>query len=381
MKLPAHVTYCLESNFMTFDLKSHVKTLSAIAAPSGHEAPAREAIRAAWTPYVDSFEVDGLGSLIALKRGSPAAGSPRRRVMLAAHMDEIALMVAEVREGFIRTLPLGGIDYRPLLTQPVLVHGQRPLKGVFAAASTHVALPRDKYLDAEDMWIDVGLPAAEVATLVRVGDLITFDVTPFELKGDRVAGKSLDNRASVAAVTFCLDQLARRTHEWDVVAVATVQEEVGLHGAMTAAHHVAPDLAIAIDATFGSQRGTDDDEAFDLGDGPTIGVGPNFHPRLVKALRGVAEELELDVQIEGLHADSGTDAWAIQVSREGVPTGLISIPIRNMHTPLEVVDLRDVTLAGRLLAEFIARLDAGFLDSIAWSGLNNSPDTAKGSPA
>jgi endoglucanase len=185
----------------------------------------------------------------------------------------------------------------------------------------------------------------------------------------------------VAAVTYCLDQLARRTHEWDVVAVATVQEEVGLHGAMTAAHRVAPDLAIAIDTTFGAQRGTGDDESFELGDGPTIGVGPNFHPRLVKALRAVADELELDVQIEGVHGDSGTDAWAIQVSREGVPTVLLSIPIRNMHTPLEVVDLRDVTLTGRLMAEFIARLDAAFLDSIAWGELKPSSAPAKGNPA
>lgn len=349
---------------MLFDLKSHLKQLSEIAAPSGHEAPVREAIRAAWTGLVDEFHTDGLGSLIAIRRGT--GPEPRRKIMLCAHMDEIGLIASEICGAFIHTEMLGGVDYRVLLNQPVIVHGRRALKGMFGAAPPHMALDRKKYPGANELWVDVGLPAEEVSQLVRVGDLITFDSPFFDLKGERVCGKSLDNRASVAALTLCLDELSRRAHAWDVFAVASVQEEVGSHGAITAAFQIQPDLAVAIDGTFGTQRGVDDDEGYALGGGPTISRGPNFHPRLVQVCRDLAKELDIKLQVEVLPGHSGTDAWLIQVSREGVPVLLLGIPLRNMHTPVEVLDLRDVSRTGRLLAAFVASLKPGFLDEIAW---------------
>lgn len=349
---------------MPFDLKDHLKTLSAAPAPSGHEGPVRKIIRDVWSTWVDEVSTDGLGSLIAVKRGT--GPEPRRKVMLCAHMDEIGLIVAEVRDGFIRTATLGGIDYRPLLMQPVLVHGRRVLKGLFGAAPPHMSRSRDTYPEARDLWIDVGLPAGEVADLVRVGDIITFDAPAAELQGERIAAKSLDNRVSVAAISLILDELSRRSHAWDVVAVAATQEEVGSYGAITAAHRVQPDIAIAIDGSYGAQRGVNEDESFALGDGPTIGRGPNFHPLLEDVLHEVASDLELDVQTEAISGNSLTDAWELQVSREGIPTALIGIPMRNMHTPSEVVDLRDITRAARLLAEFIARLTPNFLDEITW---------------
>lgn len=349
---------------MPLNLKDHLQQLSETPAPSGHEGPARDVIQAAWAPLVDAFEGDGLGNLIALKRGTGPA--PRRRVMLCAHMDEIGMLVAEVRDGFLRTEPLGGTDYRALLTQPVLVHGRRTLPGVFGAAPPHMSRDRTKYPPADELWIDVGLPADEVSALVRLGDLVTFDAPFVALRGERVAGKSFDNRASVAAVTVCLDELTRRAHGWDVVAVAAVQEEVNLAGAAIAAYQLQPDLAIAIDTTFAAQHGVNDDEGYALGDGPTLGRGPNFHPGLFKALRELAKEQEIKLQIEILPGNSGTDAWAIQVSRAGVPTALLSIPVRNMHTPSEVLDLRDVSRVGRLMAAFIETLADDTLDEIGW---------------
>ncbi|WP_119065160.1 M20/M25/M40 family metallo-hydrolase [Aggregatilinea lenta] len=348
---------------MPLELKSFVKQLSEIPAPSGHEAPARTAIRAAWAGLVDRFETDGLGSLIAVKHGT--GDDPRRRIMLCAHMDEIGLIAAEINDGFIRADKLGGIDTRVLLSQPVLVHGRRVLQGVFGAAPPHMARSRKTYPELADLWIDVGLPADEVAALVRVGDIITFDAPATDLKGRRIAGKSLDNRASIAALTLCLDELSRRAHRWDVVAVASVQEEVHLLGAMTSAYRVAPDLAIAIDTTFGMQPGVGDDEGFALGGGPTLGLGPNFHPRLFDGLRKTARTHEIKLQTEVLPSNSGTDAWMIQVSRTGVPTALLSIPIRNMHTPSEVVDLRDIERTGRLMAAFITEIGPDFLDEIS----------------
>lgn len=358
---------------MSLNLKEHLQQLSETPAPSGHEAPVRAAIQAVWAPLVDAFESDGLGNVIALKHGS--GPEPRRRIMLCAHMDEIGMIVADICDGFIRTLPLGGIDYRVLLMQPVLVHGRKTLPGVFGAAPPHMSRERGKYPTHNEMWIDVGLPADEVAAQVRLGDLVTFDAPFVALRGERVTGKSFDNRASVAAVTVCLDELTRHAHSWDVVAVAAVQEETNLGGAAVAAYQLQPDLAIAIDTTFGAQHNVSDDDGWALGDGPTIGRGPNFHPGLFKALRDLAKEQEIKVQVEILPGNSGTDAWSIQVSRAGVPTALISIPIRNMHTPSEVVDLRDVSRAGRLMAAFIETLADDTLDQIGWRLPSNSDDS------
>jgi tetrahedral aminopeptidase len=197
-------------------------------------------------------------------------------------------------------------------------------------------------------------------------DIITFDAPPVDLKGDRFAAKSLDNRASVAAVTLCLYELSYRAQCWDVVAVASAQEETFGNGAAGAAYQVAPDIAIVIDGTYGAQRGVSEDESFRLGDGPTISRGPNSHPKLVRAMRDCAAEQEIALHVEPLPGHTGTDAWAIQVSRTGVPTMLISIPMRNMHSPSEVVDLRDIRRTGRLLAAFVAGLEPDFMDSLAY---------------
>jgi endoglucanase len=146
-----------------------------------------------------------------------------------------------------------------------------------------------------------------------------------------------------------------------VYAVATVQEEVGLKGAITSAYGVAPDLAVALDVTFGKQYNDTDPGVFELDKGPTIGVGPNLHPQVVALLKQAATEQEIPVEIEPLPGSSGTDAWAIQVAREGIACGLISIPVRYMHQPVELVATRDVERAGRLLSEFVARLEADWM--------------------
>lgn len=347
------------------DLKTHLKDLCAAPGIAGHEASVRATIEAAWADYVDTFETDGLGSLIALRRG--AGPEPRRRVMICTHMDAIGLMVADICDGFILTTSLGGVDYRVLLAQPVIVHGRRDLPGVVGAAPPHMSLDRNKYPGKSELWVDVGLPAADVAELVRVGDVISFDAPLIELRNGRVAARALDNRASVAALTLCLDELIYRRHDWDVYAVASAQEETSGSGAQTAAFRIEPDIALVVDGTFGDQRGVDDDSGFELGEGPTIGLGPNFHPGLRRALEKRAKAEDVPFERELMTRNSGTDAWTIQVTRAGVPSALLSIPMRNMHSPVETVDLRDIRLTARLMAAFITHLDEAFMDDIAWS--------------
>jgi tetrahedral aminopeptidase len=350
------------------DVKQHLKSLVEAHAPSGHEAPVREIIREAWQPLTDDMQQDKLGSLIGIKRATIQTGQPARRIMLAAHMDEIGMMVRDIVDGFIYVHRISGVDHRVMLSQPVMVHGRRPLPGIVASTPTHLTTEdmRKKYPTFDDLIIDVGLPAEEVNQLVRIGDLITPDVPLLELQGRKVAAKAMDDRACVAIVTVCLDALQGMQHRWDVYAAATVQEETGLYGAKTAAYFIKPDVAIALDVGFAKQPGVDADSSGEIGGGPLLGIGANFHIKLCDKIRDVAKYHEIKLQDDPIPGASGTDAWAIQVSQEGVPTALLSLPLRNMHSPVETADLKDIERTGRLLAHFIASLDTDFLAAIDW---------------
>ncbi|PJF22097.1 MAG: aminopeptidase [Phototrophicales bacterium] len=352
------------------DLKKHLKRLVEAHAPSGHEAPLRQILREEWAELVDDMQQDGLGSLIGIKHATRPLNEPRK-IMLAAHMDEIGMMVRDIVDGFIFVHRISGVDNRVMLAQPVIVHGKRPLKGIVATTPPHLLnkSEQEKYPTFDDLVIDLGLPAQDVAELVQLGDLITPDVPMIELQGKRVAAKAFDDRACVAAITVCLDTLQTMNHQWDVYATATVQEETGLYGAKTAAYHINPDIAIALDVTFAEQPGVSNDDGRELGGGPVMGIGPNFHIKLSEKLKDVAKYHEIKLQYDALPGRSGTDAWSIQVSRGGVPTLLLSIPLRNMHSPVETLDLTDIERAGRLLAHFIASLDADFLAAIDWDDL------------
>jgi len=239
-----------------YDPKDHLKRLVETHAPSGYEAPVAALLREEWAGLVDEFDSDGLGSLIGIKRGTRASEN-RRKIMLAAHMDEIGLMVRQIEDGFIYVHRVSGIDPRVMLAQPVLVHGERALPGVVATMPPHMltAAERQQFKPIDELVVDVGLPAEEVERLVRIGDLVTVEGPMIDLKGRQVASKAMDDRCCVAVMTTCLERLRKMNHSWDVMAVATVQEEVGLRGAATAANHIEPDCAIALDVGFAEQPG------------------------------------------------------------------------------------------------------------------------------
>ena len=352
------------------NIKEHLKALTEAHAPSGHEAPIRAILREAWQGYVDEFQTDKLGSLIGIKYATNPQNPPRK-IMLAAHMDEIGMMVGGVVDGFIRIHRISGVDNRVLPAQSVIVHGKQPLRGLVATKPPHLLTEADRknYAGFEELLIDVGLPPEQVNELVTIGDLITMDAPLYELNGKRLAGKAMDDRGCVAIVTYALDMLAGMAHAWDVYAVATVQEETGLYGARTAAQMIRPDVVIALDVCFAEQPGVDADDATEMGGGPAIGMGANFHEKLRLALRDVGKQYEIKYQDEAIPAASGTDAWATQVANEGIPSALLSLPLRNMHSPVETIDLTDIERTGRLLALFIAGLPADFLATIAWDEL------------
>ncbi len=348
------------------DILPFLKSLISAPGLSAYEGPVAQLIEEKWAPLVDEMSTSRIGSLHGLKKG--LGKPPRPSIMIATHMDAIGLMVTKIEDGYLHLEEIGGIDVRILPGTPVMVYGKHDLPGVIVMPPLKT-LPvdaRENAIGLRHLLVDTGLLPSQVSRLVRIGDLVSFSTPAVDLSGDVVSGHSLDNRASVAALTICLEELQTKSHLWDVWAVATVQEEETLGGAATSAFHLNPDLAVAVDVTFAKGPGSDTWETFPLGKGPTLGWGANLHPYLYKKLKELADKLEIPVSMDITPTHSGTDAYSIQVAREGIPTMVIGIPLRYMHTPVEVVAVKDIQRAGRLLAEFIAGLELDFVSKISW---------------
>jgi putative aminopeptidase FrvX len=353
------------------DILPFLKTMLAAPGLSAYESPAMQIIRDKWKPLVDEVSLSRLGSLHALKLGT--GKPPRPSIMIATHMDAIGMMVTSNKDGFLHMTNVGGVDARVLPGTQVIVHATgsnktQDLPGVVVQPPMK-QLPHsvgDGPVPLDQLLVDVGLLPGQVAQRVRVGDLVSYATEPTELAGDAISGHSLDNRASVAALTVALEELQSKTHVWDVWAAATSQEEVTLGGAFTSAFEVHPDLAVAVDVTHAKGPGATDWLTHPLGKGPCLGFGPNIHPYLFKEFSELADRLEIPHETEVMPRMSGTDAYAMQVSAEGIPTMVVSIPLRYMHTPVEVVVIKDIHRTGRLLAEFVAGLEPDFMSRISW---------------
>jgi putative aminopeptidase FrvX len=343
-----------------------IKRLSLAVGVTGYTGPQaiHHAITAEMSPYVDRVDRDRMGSVVGFKPGQQTSeGAARRKIMLAAHLDEIGAVVTQIDRGFLRFTQVGGLDDRVLMGQEVIVHAQRDLPGIIGSIPPHLLPPgqSNDTVDQAHMHVDVGLPARQVEQLVRVGNLVSFARSPAELLNGLLSAKAMDNRSSIAAMIVCLQELQKLRHQWDVYAVATANEEAGQYvGATTQAYTIRPDVAIAIDVTFADVEEIE----VKLDAGPVIGLGPSNHPVVRQRLIKICEDLELKYQSEVMPSGAGTDAYAIEISREGVPTILISIPSRYMHSPVEVIQPKDVERTGRLLAHFIAGLDEPFVDSL-----------------
>jgi putative aminopeptidase FrvX len=330
------------------------------AAPSGHEAPAAAVWREEASFAALSF--DGLGSSIA------RLGDASPLLAVVGHIDEIGLVVTHVDEkGFLWFAPIGGWDPQVLVGQRVAVRGRKGVvPGVIGRKPIHLleAEQRKKAVELKRMHIDVGAAdREEAAELVRVGDPVTIAAEPLRLAGERLAARAMDNRLGAYVALEAL----RRCHERgslgaSFAAVAAVQEEIGLYGARTSAFEVRPDLALAVDVTHATDApGVEEKEigSHPLGSGPAIGRGSTLSPKVFELLVETAEEAGIEHTILASGRGTSTDADAIQISRSGIPTGLVSIPLRYMHSPVELVDLGDVEAAVELIAAFASRLEDG----------------------
>jgi endoglucanase len=276
------------------------------------------------------------------------------------------MMVAGLEGEFLTLTPVGSVDPRVLPSQNVIVHGRETLRGVVVPLPLSFRANPKEAVTFEDLRVDVGLTAKRLAQLVQPGDLVSFASEPLALNGGALSGHSLDNRASVAALTLALEELQLVRHDWDVWFAATTQEETTYAGGATSAFALRPDLAVIVDVTFGEDGGGKNYQTFPLGGGPTLGVGPTIHPYLLNMFKDIAAAAKIPFAIEPMPKESFTETDSIQLVRAGIPTAIISIPLRYMHTPVEVVSLADIERVGKLLAEFAAMLKHGFLDQVTW---------------
>jgi putative aminopeptidase FrvX len=323
-----------------------LEKLSNACGVAGREEEVQALMKELLKPNVDEVKEDKLGNMIGIKKGKK--DSPK--VMLAAHMDEIGLMVKNItKEGFIHFTKIGGIDDRILTSQKVLVHTNKgPITGVIGSKPPHILKEEEKkkVIEADKLFIDVGATGKEEAQKmgVRIGDPISFDIKFARVGKDAVVGKAFDDRVGCAALIETLRKL--RKVDCTVYAVGTIQEEVGLRGATVAAFQLRPDVGVALDVTVaGDVPGVEEVEApIKMRKGPSLTVtdyGLITHPKVLKWLINTAEESKVPYQLEtGLSGT--TDAARIALSREGVPSGVISIPTRYIHSPASLLSLSDL---------------------------------------
>lgn len=335
------------------DTTQFLEKLVSLPGVSGDETAVAKAVAEAFQPYVDTIRTDKMGNVDCVV----GTGSPK--VMVAAHMDEIGMMVTDItKEGFLRMTRVGGVNHHILPALEVIVHGEKELYGVVGMAPPHITDPADrtKPVPMEKLYVDVGLSEEKVRELVTIGDMITMKTPLLRLNGTMIASKTVDDRACIAAMYYAAEILSKRKYTGEVHFVNTVQEEVGTRGAITSSYAINPDIGIAFDVCHAKQPGAKPQDVF-APDKVVITMGPNIHPGLFKRLKAVADSINIPYEVEPCPRPTSTDARAIQMARDGVPTLLISMPVKYMHTSVELVDMNTVNNAGKLLAAFLADMD------------------------
>ncbi|MBI4365034.1 MAG: M20/M25/M40 family metallo-hydrolase [Candidatus Latescibacteria bacterium] len=343
-----------------------LRLITALPGVPGQERAAAEGIAKAFRSVADRVERDRMGSVYAWIDGT--AESPRPLALLAAHMDKIGFLVRSIEPGgYLRLSEVGGFDSRTLPGKEVTVHAKPPMAAVFATRPPHLQKKgeSEKPIPLEDLYLDTGRPEREVRRKVPIGTMVTLRQPPVDLLGDRIAAPGMDDRAGVVVMLRAIELLRAKRPACDVVAVATVEEEFGVAclGARTATENLTPDLGIAIDVSHGDMVGAREGETFPLGSGPALAVGGNIHPRILEGLRTSAKSLGMPFRIEPCPTGSGTDAMDIQIAARGVPTAVVGIPCRYMHSGVETVEPRDVDRCAHLLAHYLSTL------SPEWSAL------------
>ncbi len=338
-----------------------LKDLLSTAGTSGGEQAVQAVVRQFATDFADTVTTDVHGNVLATvnPQGGPV-------ILLDAHCDQIGLIVRHIdSSGYIRVSAVGGWDMQILLGQRVVVHSKAgAIPGVIARKPIHLLDPEERKSvpKMKDLLVDIGSASeSETRSLVQIGDFVTPEPCLRELRNGRISGVAMDDRTGVWVILNALKRVAERNPSAKVVAVSSVQEEIGLRGATTSAFHVNPDVAIAVDVTHATDcPGIDQNEfgKIEIGKGPVIVRGANANPHVYSMLTEQAERHSIPFQINALGYPASNDAAAIQLSRGGCASGLVTIPNRYMHTPVELVAESDLHYAAELIVEFCLAIDA-----------------------
>jgi tetrahedral aminopeptidase len=353
-----------------------LRLVTALPGVSGQEHYTADAVAKAFSPFADRVERDRMNCVRAWRFGR--GPSPRPRALIAAHMDRIGFIVRGIETGgFLRVAEVGGFDSRTLPGREVLVHARPPLVAVFGTKPPHLQKrgESETMLALADLYLDTGRSEREVRRRVPIGTMVTLRQPPVDLLGGLLAAPGMDDRSGVVVMLRMMEFLARDQPAWDVCAVATVEEEIGVLslGAHTVSESIRPDLGIAIDVSHGDMPDTGAGDTVPLGSGPALAIGANIHPGILDGLKRSARALRMRYRIEPCPNSSGTDAMSIQIAAGGIPTAVIGIPCRYMHTSVETVDPRDVDRCARLLAHYLAHLAPEWRATVVLKGTGARP--------
>lgn len=329
-----------------------LKIMCSVPSVSGNEYKMTEYLKKYTESFCDDVLTDSVGNVI-----SSINNNSDFDVVLEAHSDNIGLVVKEIDEnGFIKFISLGGVDSSILPTAEVVVHGKKDLFGVVGAKPPHLQTKDDdnKKNSIDDMYIDCGLNYDKLSEFVSMGDTISLLSTYDNLKNDYFSSGSLDNRIGCYIVCECLKRLKTKKIDYNLHGLYSVQEEVGCRGAKKGVYTIKPDVAIVVDVTFGMSPYTDEEHGFEVGDGITVAVGPNLDKKLSNKFIELCNNNGISCKKEVCNNNSGTDAWPIQVSKQGgVRCLLISVPIKYMHTTVEVANKNDIEDAINAICMFL----------------------------
>lgn len=348
---------------------------------SGREEEAAEVIRQEFIPFCDEVKIHRTHSVIGYKKATRLkAGETPKSLMFAAHLDQIGLVITRIEKGgFLRFSGIG-YDYKVLTGQPVLVMGREKVRGVISAGSI-VTVPSsnwEKNPAMMDLFIDTGLSEDEVHQKLRVGDLVKLDVEPLELQNDFYSSPVLDDRSCVAGMILGMERLVDLHHDRDLYFVATCGEESTGKGARSAAWEINPDTAIAMDVTFGTQPGAAEPLTYPVGKGLTLSLGPVFDTRSREQMVKICQMEKIPFVDEPDMVGFGTDAASIRRTRGGIPVNLISLPIKSMHTPVEMMSLNDLKELGRFVSAVAANIDKSLENQSDSTDTDESDSLKKG---
>lgn len=348
------------------DVLKFLTDITTIPGRSGYETEAAAAFARAFAPYCDDVQMDAMGSVVAVQRASSGRQGPR--VMLCAHIDEVGLITTGVEaDGSVRFLSMG-VAAQTLPAQDVtILTKEGPLFGVIGAVPPHLTdgNARGKVTPAEELFIDTGLAPQEVKRLVPPGTMVQLTGRTTALCNEHVASKTLDDRACAAILLDCAMQMQKHLHDAEIYYVLSSREEVDSLGAMTSTERIRPDLAIILDVTHGTMEGCAPGETYPL-DCTALSAGPNTHRKLTAHLKAHADQLGMKTQIEVASGNTWTDAWEVQVACEGVPCTILSLPIKYMHTTVELASVELMKKQARLLCSAVAAMDEGWEETLCF---------------